>query len=79
MIEDRVVDGIRVPGDLTNPRAVAEYVKIIKEFAEENARAPKGVMGSYCEAGQQHYAYEMAMVVQKPIKFGKLELPLKAR
>ena len=59
---------IRIPDDLTNPKAREEYVRKMREFHADNERQPDGLCGSYCEGGQEASAYHFAMSFQKPLE-----------
>lgn len=56
---------MRIPNILTNPRAIEEYVGIMRDFQRDNDTFV-GVMGRYCQSGQEYFALMIASEIQNP-------------
>ena len=43
------------------PKQQIVYDRIMDDFRRENKNKPAGLMGSYCQAGQEYFAYNVAI------------------
>ena len=68
-----IIDEIWVPDSLKNPKAMRKYVDIILDFKESNKIKPIGLIGSYCQAGQEYFAYQVAMEIENPLNLSNLK------